>query len=458
MIAPRSTGRLALLMLLAGCAGSAPPTPSSMQTSALAVHIRPDAGLRQLEARVCGDPLASRLIPGVPWAAHHARDFRTDRGVALTLRDGGVDVPAGTRCVRYVVDLRAAATGETRTALRTTPGHLIWRPQRLPAPAGLRAILTADLGPHDLSLPWPRLPDRGGHRAWSIPWNGFRYSSHAVLGRYPSSALPVPGGVLNVAWFGDPIGDRARFERWLTAAGEDVATVFGGLPVPAAQVVVVFGYRSRSVGFAATARGGGPGVILHVGDRTPPEALAEDWTATHELFHLGLPLTTRRDAWFSEGVTTVYTYLAMGRSGRLSPAEVREELAAGFARGAWRTGRSLRADSATMGETGSWWRVYWGGGAWALERAVAMARAGHDFDDVLELWSTAARDPGPATRAMKILRWADDRVPGHDLAATARRALEDVDFPETEALIEALADDDIGPRLWGPRPVSPPAR
>lgn len=265
-----------------------------------------------------------------------------------------------------------------------------------------------------------------------------RYRSNMLIGRFDSARLPVPGGVLDVAFIGDPPTDRTRFDRWLVQSAADVATVYGLFPVPSAQIIVIF-ERDDDVGFGATARGGGPGVILHVGREASSQTLAEDWTATHELFHLGMPLIERNDAWLSEGVTTVYTYLAMARSGRITPAEAFAEIAAGFARGeAYGTGRPLAQESAAMHQTRAYWRVYWGGGAWTLDRMAALATAGHDFDEVLLQWSTLNRDPGPARSAAELLRWADRVQPGLGLSTSADAVLRSSDFPPWQATFASL--------------------
>ncbi|MCB9551745.1 MAG: hypothetical protein H6705_07640 [Myxococcales bacterium] len=277
--------------------------------------------------------------------------------------------------------------------------------------------------------------------AWWVPWNGLRYRSDAVIGWFAPE--PLAEGALSVVWLGEPVGARARFARWLETAAGEVASVYGRFPVPVAQVLVVF-EGGDDVGFGATARGGGPGVVLYVGEAAD-RALRDDWTATHELFHLGMPLVRQADAWLSEGVTTVWTYIAMGRGGRLSAVEVFEELVAGFRRGeAWGTGRALGAESAEMRRTGAYWRVYWGGGAWALGRMVAMAAAGRRFEEVLAVWARGNRDPGAAQDAMALMRAADAAVPGFGFAESAAAALGSSGFPAWEAALGALGVEVVG--------------
>lgn len=94
-----------------------------------------------------------------------------------------------------------------------------------------------------LSLPWPRM---ASSEAWHIPWNGFRYRSNAVFGRFDAARLPVPGGVLEVAFIGEPSGDRARFEQWLTTAAGDVATVTSAAAGGSGPASTALSAKSRS--------------------------------------------------------------------------------------------------------------------------------------------------------------------------------------------------------------------
>lgn len=428
------------------------------------VEVAPAASVDELAVALCfAGALPPRLLPGVPEAAGWLRSARVRGGVALAVVDGGLSLPAGRGCVDYVVDLRAAAErGSSARVVRASPGHWLWRPARLPGPDRLRVMLRARL-PEGmaLSLAWPRVGGADamgdgmaggdgitlpagwddGSPVWWVPWNGLRYRSDAVIGWFLPE--PLAGGALSVVWLGVPEGGRARFRRWLEVAAGEVAAVFGRFPVPGAQVVVVF-EGGDEVGFGATARGGGPGVVLYVG-RAADRALRDDWTATHELFHLGMPLIRQEDAWLSEGVTTVWTYIAMGRGGRLSAVEVFEELVAGFRRGAaWGTGRPLGEESAAMHETRAYWRVYWGGGAWALGRMAAMAAAGRRFEEVLGVWARWNADPGPAKDAMVLMRAADEAVPGFGFAESAAAALGSSGFPAWEAALGALGVEVVG--------------
>ena len=432
---------------LVGC-GAAPETRARADApTRWTVEVRPAVDLEALAVGLCfADGMPPRLIPGVAEAVGSLRSARVRGGATLTVRAGGLDLPGGAGCVDYVVDLRAMAErGSGPGVVRAAPGRWLWRPSRLPAPGALDVTLTARLVEGAaLRLPWPRM----GSGAWRVPWNALRYGSDAVFGAAPHSALPVPGGVLDVVWLGDPPAERGRFERWLTTAAGEVATVFGRFPVARAQVLVVFEGSGR-VGFGQTARGGGPGVVLYVGRGTSTATLGDDWTATHELFHLGMPLIRWQDAWLSEGVTTVYTYLAMARGGRLPRGEVFEEWAAGFRRGAaFGTGRALGEESASMRETGAYWRVYWGGGAWALGRMAAMAAAGRRFDEVLRVWAAANLDPGRSRSAVELLRWADEAAPGFDFERSARAVLGEAGFPAWRAPMEVLQG--AGDVLWAP--------
>lgn len=129
------------------------------------------------------------------------------------------------------------------------------------------------------------------------------------------------------------------WRRWIEHAALGNAALYGDLPAPHVQLLILVG-AGRSIAFGMTQRGGGPGVVMYVGREVSPRALARDWTLTHELFHLGMPQIDPADVWLSEGLTTYATYVAMARSGQLTPEEAWEALVDGFRAG--RSGRCAR--------------------------------------------------------------------------------------------------------------------
>ncbi|MCA9538877.1 MAG: hypothetical protein KC620_08310 [Myxococcales bacterium] len=423
-------------------------------------EIEVDAPLDTLSATLCFADMPPRwLIPGLAggqrWLRGAPTRLRAGQAAPLRVSARGIELPASQPgdCVRYRVDLAALAEDfgtEAEGPVRATRvGEWLWRPPALPTPQALRVTarfkLPAGLA---LSCPWPARGDGG----FDVPWNAFRYRGRVTFGAFERWTLPVAGGRLDVARLGSRFRTpRAALDRWLTDAGRAAATIYGRLPVPAIQVTLV-GDGGDDVGFGGTQRGGGPGVILYVGVDVTPAALDTDWTAAHELLHLGMPPVDRADAWLSEGIVTYLAYVALTRIGHRTPEALFEELAAGFGRGRlFGTGRPLGAESAAMYQTYAFWRVYWGGAAWALQRDIELRRAGSSLDAAMRLWQRQALAPGPTRPAADLLRAADRGLDGR-FTTTAEAALARVDFPDMEPFFAGL-----GVRFNGRRAQFEPA-
>lgn len=439
-----------LFALLLGCGGAVPAAPGD---DLPAYRVRVDPDLRTLSVRVCfeGAP-SSFLVPGLR-AGRDLLDRAVAAGRPVPLGPQGLDLrglPPGA-CVDYTVDLRAlAAASESRgvgmylSPTRVTrPGLWLWRPADA---SGLHARLRFEL-PDDLrvSAPWPV----GADGAARLNPDAFANRSRVVFGRFPARSLPAGGGWLDVAVLGEDIaaGDAA-VDAWLTAAGEGVARIYDGLPVPRVQVLLMV-VPGAGVHFGTTMRGGGPGVMLLVGQASSPADLADDWTASHELFHLGMPPVQGSDAWFFEGFTTYYTYVAMARAGTLTPRQAWGRLHDGFRRGGGAgTGRTLGAESEAMQRTGAYWRVYWGGAAMALRADRALRQRGRSLDEVMRFWRRWSQEPGAPWKAHALLRRADRHLGDAVLEPLADALLGDADFPDLGPTYAAL-----GLRAQGPRAV-----
>lgn len=437
---------VALLSL--ACGASRPAAPGAGLPS---YRVRTDPGLRTLSVRACfeGAP-PDFLVPGLR-AGRDLLDTAVADGRPVPLGADGLDLrdlPAGT-CVDYTVDLRAlSAASESRgvglylSPTRVTrPGLWLWRPADA---SGLHARLRFEV-PADLrvSHPWP-VDAEGAAR---LNPDAFANRSRVVFGRFPARSLPAGGGWLDVAVLGDDIaaGDAA-VDAWLTAAGDGVARVYGGLPAPRVQVLLMV-VPGAGVHFGTTMRGGGPGVMLLVGQASSPADLADDWTASHELFHLGMPPVQSVDAWFFEGFTTYYTYVAMARAGTLTPRQAWGRLHDGFRRGRGAgTGRTLADESASMQRTGAYWRVYWGGAAMALRADVALRRRGRSLDEVMRFWQRWSQQPGAPWKAEALLRRADRHLGAAVLEPLADALLAESDFPAVQPTYEALGLKAQGPR------------
>jgi predicted metalloprotease with PDZ domain len=379
------------------------------------------------------------LMPGTTDGVRAVLDMHVVGGAALA--PGSVvdlDEVARGGCVRWRLDPNVLDTlGNARVdppdgVHAWWPAAWLWRPTEVPA--DVRATVTVRGGPPgmEVSTPWPR----GAGGAFELDASAFERRSRFLIGDVDLRRWSIAGGTVELALLGSLDASDAAIERWVRIAIEGAADVYGGFPSPYGRIqICVVPQRGRSVGFGMTQRGGGGGVILWVGRSASDAALTGDWTLAHEVFHLGMPSAPRGDAWFTEGITTYYTYVARARVGGLTPQAAWDDLHDGFMRGRGQGARrTLLEESAEMGRTGRYWWVYWGGAAWALLADLELRAGGSSLDAVLRDWNRCCVRPGRQHTPRSLLRRAD----AADLWASARQALESRAFPPVERAYRAL--------------------
>ncbi len=440
---------LALALSLAACGGA----PAVRPPDAWDYVVAPAPDLAAIDATVCfRSRPPPRLTTGTRRLAQFVSRATLVRGAErrpLTPGAHGVRLDGGRPgdCVEYRVDVAAAAAaGRWQDAARLGPDLLaapdLWllRPEKVPRDldATVRFRLPEGLA---VAVPWPRTGDAPAP-AWRLTWGAFTLTAHAAFGTFAPTTLAVPGGVVDVIRLGDVRsmpGDAP--ERWVEGSARAMAALFGGLPFPRVQVLLV-PTPGEGVRFGMANRGGGAGVLLLVGAASPPGAIAGHWIGPHEMTHLGVPVMKQSDAWLFEGLATYYTYVLQARAGMIPPGRVWEELHAGFGRGrSVGTGRTLREESAAMRATHAYWRVYWAGAAFALEADVALRRetgGAWSLDRVLAgLARCCARDERVRSAEETLARM--DAILGRPFfAPRAARALERVDFPDVSPVYRAL--------------------
>ncbi|RMG13710.1 MAG: hypothetical protein D6729_14590, partial [Deltaproteobacteria bacterium] len=343
-------------------------------------------------------------------------------------------------CTRFRIHIGAAARGLRGRSFAAADDAVLvpaalWLPEPRSRPPRLSVeIEVARQGPIYLSVPFPEVGSVLRPRAtlWRRP-------ARSVFTRRPPLRLDLGDVRLEVVRVGPEIaaGDAAM-ERWLFDAVRATRTVFGRFPTRFAQVVVRVG-PGRAPLFGMTHRGGGDGILLFVGRGCDREALARDWIAVHEMLHLGHPWMPAGDAWFFEGLATLYEPIARVRAGLLGEAEAWQRIVAGLARGARDgTGRVLREESAKMQETGAYRRVYWAGAAILLEAEIEAWKAG--LGGLAPLIQTLPRC-GRATAPVPFRRLPRCAAPeplAQLLDRVARRHLDVAAFPDLGPTLERL--------------------
>ena len=356
--------------------------------------------------------------------------------------------------VTWRVDMEAmAANGGPATRIGrsvcVSPGVWLLRPRRVRE--GTVASLTLHLADGDrASVPWERRED-GTYR---LPDTAFFWRGFTAFGTLAANTVAVPGGHLDVA-----VLDRRTevawpaLEGWLATAARAQTPLWRGFPVPRAQVVLRPVSSNSAVPFGETLRGGGPAVILLVGDEAKAGLFTDDWVAVHEFAHLGMPAIEPEDAWLSEGFIQYYTEVLMGRAGLYDERRAWQEMVSGFARGRRDgTGAPLTDESAGMARSHSYLRVYWAGAAIALLADVELRResAGErSLDDAMREIGRAFAGRNDGVRAQEIVAHLDAWLGRPLFSRLAAAHLASRDFPDVAETLARLGVVVAGDRVTG---------
>jgi predicted metalloprotease with PDZ domain len=192
---------------------------------------------------------------------------------------------------------------------------------------------------------------------------------------------------------------------------------------------VAIGKQNEPVPWAHVIRGGGVAAEFFVDETRSLEEFRGDWTATHELSHMLLPMVSSRDRWLSEGLASYYQNVLRGRDGRLEEAAAWQKLHAGFERGKRATkGGSLAR--ATRSGWGAIMRVYWSGAAIFLKADTQLrilSEGKQSLDTVLAAFHNCCQDSSRNWRARELFA-EFDRISGFRVFAE----LYDLHVPDDE--------------------------
>lgn len=446
----------ALLVLVSACGGATVAPSRGARAEAWTYDFSVDANLSRLEAVVCFEgEMPAELAPIDRQGRRYLRsaDGPVGPGEAALPREGHTvrigHLPPGS-CVRYVVDLDAAARqrggigGAYRVGddLIASTSVWLWAPPRRDPQARVTARFELPAGVLVSPL-WARTEDR-----WFLDERAFSFEAYAAFGRFEVRHVGVPGACLHVSLLGPPIemGNEALVEC-LGGSAQAASLMLGRFPVNEASILAVPTPLSSSSPFGVVGRGTMPTVAILVGDRATEERLARAWVPVHEFSHLATPFIERDAAWLSEGIATYYQEILRARGGLLPPETAWRNLEDGFSRGRDDgTGRSLREESRDMRQTAAYRRVYWAGAAIALLADVEIReRSGGErsLDDALRNLNGCCGDWDHAMageEAIERLDAVEDGVFGR----IARRWLGRSEFPNVDEAFRHLGIERAG--------------
>ena len=412
--------------------------PSLTGDERLVFNARIDPDLKRIEVELCPSGFRiERLNAPSPGAE------RLLEGGAIITPQGnyscpgeGVDLPRSQpdECLRYAVNLPEKSPDPT--SLRragadalVSPDLWLWVPSPRPEGVAMQLHFTLPDGLIAL-LPWQA----------ALPESAFAWKSAGGFSHASPTPLLVPGGELRVAALADGFAERAGAVReWIAQGARASSLLFGHFPVPRALVIAVPGERSGP-GFGMALRGGGPSVVIFLDRRVSAAELKDDWTATHEFLHLGVPRLPPEDAWLFEGLASYYTEVVRARAGIISPAQAYQHLLDGFERGKSNgSALSLRDESSQMHERRSFYRVYWAGAALAFLTDVEARRAsGPTLDAALRAFSECCAASEDDWTAERVLAHLDQSLGAPRFTEHARRWLDRREFPELDGTLRTL--------------------
>ncbi len=288
---------------------------------------------------------------------------------------------AGIRCLRYEVDLAAAARLERVSSIlnddniAVSPTAWLWRPRlRNGDTLTARFSLAAD---HDVYVPWRRIDgDQPTFELRTSPQSG---SATAVFGEFESDVATIDGVPLRVVLLntGRPIDFDAIMD-WMHATGDNILQAYGRFPNPDASVLLIpvgqSGWSNSPIPFGRVVRDGGETIELLINERRPVSDYYDEWTPTHEFSHLMVPYLEREHRWISEGFAQYYQNVLLARAGEYSEKRAWEEIVAGLERGRG-SSRHLSPNAAALNRGGgSRMKFYWSGAAIALLADVQLRR------------------------------------------------------------------------------------
>lgn len=341
-------------------------------------------------------------------------------------------------CIQWKVDLAGAVAEQNyRLALKLENAVLsdtdlwFWRDNER------REIrVDVELPPGmSLSTPWQQQSGQAGlvYRPEPTPAS---WSSRIAVGRFRLEQLSVPGTHLRLATIGKVNSSRQqKFAEWMQETADCIASIYGHFPQQQPQILVVaIGKQNEAVPWAHVMRGGGVAAEFFVDQTRTLEELRTDWTATHELSHMLLPMVSSRDRWLSEGLASYYQNVLRGRDGRLDEAAAWQKLHAGFERGR----RATNSDSlarATRAGRGATMRVYWSGAAIFLKADTqlrSLSGGAQSLDTALYSLQDCCLDTEHSWRARELFAELD-RLTGHSVFSDLYdEHVPDNEFPDLE--------------------------
>lgn len=165
--------------------------------------------------------------------------------------------------------------------------------------------------------------------------------------------LQLQGGTVEIIFSKSKFGiTRKQFIDAINTSIKALTTYYQKFTVPELRLEVIPHDNPTDIsGYEFSGRS----IQWKVGTNVSADRLMNDWTLTHEMFHLGFPAFDDNYNWLDEGMATYLEPIARARIGNLPVEQVWSDLYTGLPKGLPKAGDKGLANTAT------WGRTYWGG-------------------------------------------------------------------------------------------------
>ena len=237
-----------------------------------------------------------------------------------------------------------------------------------------------------------------------------------------------------------------QISAWLHATAREVGKTYGRFPNPDVKIIVIptanSGWGNNdAVIFGRVTRRGGETIEIFVNPERPIEEFYADWTATHELSHLMLPLLSKRYRWISEGFATYYQNVLMSRADQYTRQHAWQRLLDGFRRGEQSRPELSPNQAAAAGIRQARMKVYWSGAAIALLADIELRRRSggrESLDTVLGELQACCLPSRRTWSGPQLFRKLDSFLDSPVFMPLYREHANSAGFPETSDVIDAL--------------------
>jgi hypothetical protein len=204
----------------------------------------------------------------------------------------------------------------------------------------------------------------------------------------------------------------AELTTYVTRGATAIAAYFGRFPMKHVKINIraVGGDRVR---FGRTTPQAGGTIMMMIGREATADALASDWTLTHEMSHLSFPGVKGDHDWLEEGMATYVEPIARAQAGYLTPAYVWNQFVDSMPKGEPATG------DRGLDNTQTWGRTYWGGALFCLIADVEIRKQTHNKRGLQDAFRAIMQDNGTME-----YEWGIDMIFAEGDKATGTHVLE----------------------------------